>query len=163
MADILQFCRPEEVGVMPEWVTDYVREMNSRHKMCHSFLMMRHGKVFAEGYWKPFDKDGLHRMYSVSKTFVSAAVGMLVDEGKIKLSDRIADFFPDQLEDGIHPLIAEMTIEDMLKMATCHKYNSYNGHELASYVLPSALRTRPPCGNGIPLRYLRNVHARRSR
>lgn len=130
MADILQFCRPEEVGVMPEWVTDYVREMNSRHKMCHSFLMMRHGKVFAEGYWKPFDKDGLHRMYSVSKTFVSAAIGMLVDEGKIKLSDRIADHFPDQIEDGIHPLIAEMTIENMLKMATCHKYNSYNGHDM---------------------------------
>ena len=79
MADILQFARPEEVGVRPEWVSDYVRRMNATGKMCHSFLMMRHGKVFAEGYWKPFHKDWLHRMYSVSKSFVSGAVGMLID------------------------------------------------------------------------------------
>ena len=124
MADVLQFCRPEEIGVRPEWVGEYVTEMNRRRKMCHSFLMMRHGKVFAEGYWKPFHEQWLHRMYSVSKTFVSAAIGMLADEGKIRLSDRIADHFPDQMEDGIHPLIAEMTIEDMLKMSTCHKYNT---------------------------------------
>ena len=81
MSDILKFCRPEEVGVRPEWVADYVNTLNGMRKMCHSFLMMRGGKVFAEGYWKPFHKDWLHRMYSVSKTFVSAAICMLYDEG----------------------------------------------------------------------------------
>ena len=130
MADVLEFCRPEEIGVKPEWVADYVGEMNRRRKMCHSFLMMRHGKVFAEGYWKPFDENWLHRMYSVSKTFVSAAVGMLVDEGKISLKDRIVDYFPDQIGEGVHPLIAEMTIEDMLKMSTCHKYSTYTGQDM---------------------------------
>lgn len=132
MTDILQFCRPEEIGVKPEWVADYVGEMNRRRKMCHSFLMMRHGKVFAEGYWKPFDEKWLHRMYSVSKTFVSAAVGMLADEGKISLEDKIADHFPDQVGDGdgVHTLIREMTIRDMLMMATCHKYSTYNGADM---------------------------------
>lgn len=130
MADILQFCRPEEVGVHPQWVADYVNEMNRRGKMCHSFLMMRHGKVFAEGYWKPFHKDWLHRMYSVSKTFVSAAVGMLIDEGKLSLDDRIVDYFPDQLPENVHPYIADMTIRDMLMMATCHRYNTYRGEDM---------------------------------
>jgi len=130
MADILEFARPEEMGVHPEWIGDYVREMNAKGKMCHSFLMMRHGKVFAEGYWKPFHRDWLHRMYSVSKTFVSAAIGFLSDEGKISLDDRIADYFPDQLPENPHPYIMEMTIRDMLMMATCHKYNSYTGHEM---------------------------------
>ena len=130
MTDILQFCRPEEVGVHPGWVEEYAAEMNRRRKMCHSFLMMRHGKVFAEGYWKPFHKNWLHRMYSVSKTFVSAAVGMLADEGKISLDDKIADHFPDQIGEGIHPLVAEMTIRDMLKMSTCHKYSTYTGEDM---------------------------------
>ena len=132
MTDMLKYGRPEDTGVKPEWVEAYVAEMNRRRKMCHSFLMMRKGIVIAEGYWKPFHKEWLHRMYSVSKTFVSAAIGMLADEGRIKLTDRIADYFPDKVAegDGIHPLIAEMTIEDMLKMATCHKYSTYTGQDM---------------------------------
>ena len=125
MADILQFCRPEAVGVRPEWVSNYVNELNRRRKMCHSFLMVRHGKVFAEGYWKPFHESWLHRQYSVSKSFVSVAIGLLVDAGRIKLTDRIVDYFPDQLPEDLHPLIAEMTIRDMLMMATCHKHSTY--------------------------------------
>lgn len=125
MADILQFCRPEAVGVRPEWVSNYVNELNRRRKMCHSFLMIRHGKVFAEGYWKPFHESWLHRQYSVSKSFVSVAIGLLVDAGRIKLTDRIVDYFPDQLPEDLHPLIAEMTIRDMLMMATCHKCSTY--------------------------------------
>ena len=59
--DILTSARPEDVGVRPQWVAGYVREMNRRRKMCHSFLMMRRGKVFAEGYWKPFGQQELRQ------------------------------------------------------------------------------------------------------
>ncbi len=137
--DILKFCRPEEIGVSPEWVADYINKITDMGKMCHSFLMMRHGKVFAEGYWKPFGKDWKHRMYSVSKTFVSAAIGMLIDEGRIKLTDKICDYFPDKLPKDLHPLIAEMTIRDMLLMATCHKVSTYQRYDkdwLATFFEP---------------------------
>ena len=30
MSDVLQFGRPEEAGVRPEWVEDYVMELNRR-------------------------------------------------------------------------------------------------------------------------------------
>ena len=125
MSDILQYCRPEDVGVHPAWVEDYVNEINRRRKVQHSFVMARGTSVFAEGYWKPFHRDWLHRMYSVSKSFVSAAIGMLADEGRISLDDRIITYFPEQDDGHVHPLIHEMTIRDMLMMATCHKYNSY--------------------------------------
>ena len=128
MSDVLQFGRPEEAGVRPEWVEDYVNELNRRGKMCHSFLMLRDGRVFAEGYWKPFHKDWLHRMYSVSKSFVSAAVGMLIDDGRLRLTDKIVDYFPEQRP--VHPRIEEMTIRDMLMMATCHKCSTYNGTDM---------------------------------
>ncbi len=125
MGDILQFCRPEEVGVAPEWVENYVSDVESRGMVCHSFLMMRGGKVFAEGYWAPFRQDELHRMYSVSKTFVSAAIGLLVDEGKLRLTDRVADYFPDKLPARPHPWILEATVEDLLRMATPHTNSTY--------------------------------------
>lgn len=139
MSDVLEFCRPEEVGVSPSFVCDYINEVNRRGKMCHSFMMIRHGKVFAEGYWKPFHKDWKHRMYSISKTFVSAAIGMLVDEGRIKLTDKICDYFPDKLPENLDPLIAEMTLRDMLMMATCHPLSTYERYDpdwLATFFEP---------------------------
>jgi len=131
MPDVLnQFCRPEEVGVSPTWVSDYIRTLNDKRKMCHSFLMIRHGKVFAEGYWAPFHKDFMHRMYSVSKSFVSGAIGMLQDEGKLRITDRIADYFPDKLPEEVDPLVMEMTIRDMLMMASCHMGTTYTQNGL---------------------------------
>lgn len=137
--DALKYCRPEEIGASPVLVSDYINEMNRRGKMCHSFLMMRRGKVFAEGYWAPFHKEWKHRMYSVSKTFVSAAIGFLADEGRIKLTDKICDYFPDKLPENLDPLIAEMTIRDMLMMATCHSVSTYRRYDpdwLATFFEP---------------------------
>lgn len=121
MSDVLNtFCRPEEVGVSSAWVSDYIRTLNDKRKVCHSFMMIRHGKVFAEGYWAPFHKDFKHRMFSISKSFVSGAIGMLIDEGKITLDDKIVDHFPEKLPAEVDPYIAEMTIRHMLMMSTCH-------------------------------------------
>ena len=100
MSDILQFCRPEDAGIHPAWVEDYVNEINRRRKVQHSFVMARGTRVFAEGYWKPFHRDWLHRMYSVSKSFVSAAIGMLADEGRISLNDLIPNTFSSRYSGG---------------------------------------------------------------
>ena len=126
MADALRYCRPEAVGVHPSWVENYSKELKKLGKMQHSFLMLRHGQVFAEGYHNPFHKDQFHRMYSVSKTFVSAAIGILVDEGKIRLTDKVVDYFPDLLPEKVHPFLAEATIRDLLMMATPHLQNTYD-------------------------------------
>ncbi len=128
--DILKYCRPEDVGVSPVFVENFIKNINRRRKMLHGFIMIRHGKVFAEGYYKPFDKNWLHRMYSSSKSFVSAAVGMLVDEGRVKLGDPIIKYFPEYDTPDLDPLIREMTIRDMLMMATCHKYSTYTRNDL---------------------------------
>ena len=101
MADALRYCRPEAVGVHPSWVENYSKELKKLGKMQHSFLMLRHGQVFAEGYHKPFHKDQFHRMYSVSKTMTAIAIGMLMEEGKLGLGDRITDYFPDLLPEQV--------------------------------------------------------------
>jgi len=130
MADCFKYSRPESVGVHPQWVIDYVNDVERRGIMTHSFVMIRHGNVFAEGYWKPFSKNFFHRMYSVSKSFVSAAIGVLCYEGRISLDDRIADYFPDQLPENPHPYITETTIRDMLMMATPHASSTYTFEDM---------------------------------
>lgn len=59
----------------------------------HSFLLMRHDTLIAEGYYAPYQKDTLHRMFSISKSFTSIAIGLLEAEGKLSLDDPIVSYF----------------------------------------------------------------------
>lgn len=129
MSDILQFASPCEAGLDPELVLNFLDDIEERKLMVHGMVLISHGKVCAEGYWKPFDKDFLHRMYSVSKTFVSAAIGALIDEGKISLDDKIASFFPDKVidtpEKPLSPYMKDATIRDLLRMETPQNESTY--------------------------------------
>ena len=76
---------PESVGVSSLNVEKYIKLFERYHLSIHSVIMMRHGKVFYENYWNPFDKDYLHRMYSVTKSFAAIAIGFLVQDGFVDL------------------------------------------------------------------------------
>lgn len=118
MKDVLTFCRPEEVGIDPKLISGFINRINTNRLMCHSFILMRGEKVAAEGYWKPFSSTTLHRMYSVSKSFASAAIGLLVDQGKISLDDKIIDYFPEYINGEVDPLLERTTVRHLLMMAT---------------------------------------------
>ena len=84
----------------------------------HGAVMMENNRVVAQRYWRPFSQNKLHRMYSVTKSFVSVSIGMLSDEGKLKLSDKVVPIFRQELGlFQLHPYIEDMTIRDLLMMA----------------------------------------------
>ncbi len=83
----------------------------------HSFVMLRHGKVIAEGWWNPYKNDLRQTVYSTSKTFTATAIGFAVAENKLKLSDKVISFFPNDLPDTISPNLAALTVKDVLIMS----------------------------------------------
>ena len=109
---------PESLGIPSQAISDFLSFMNRRGSYTHSFLVMRHGKICAESYFAPYNKDSLNRMYSQTKSFVSVAIGCLLEEGKLTLDDKIADHFPDRYERDLPPYLAEQTIREMLTMTT---------------------------------------------
>lgn len=111
--------RLAKAGLAPGQLQRFMSAMERRGIQFHSVLMARRGETFFEKYWAPFDETQNHRMYSVTKSFVSVAIGCLIDEGKLRLTDRICDFFPDKLPPSVPALLQEQTIEDMLTMRTC--------------------------------------------
>ena len=58
-------------------------------------VVVRHGKVIGEIYPAPFAPEYRHTMYSCSKTFVGAAVGLAIADNRLRLTDRVAAFFPE--------------------------------------------------------------------
>lgn len=115
---------PEAVGVPSEAVEAYVRQLTGHQLALHSLLIARHGKLLFEGYWKPMDQDFRHRLYSCSKSFVSCAIGLLIERGLLSLSSRAISFFPDKAPVDPHPYLAQMTIRDLLMMATCYEHGA---------------------------------------
>lgn len=110
---------PEQEGVPSQAVSALLDSLFSIPQTdIHSVMMLRHGKVIAEVYPEPFKAEYQHTQYSCSKTFVSAAVGLAVDANLLRVSDRVATFFPDKLPAEVSPELASMTVHDLLIMAS---------------------------------------------
>jgi CubicO group peptidase (beta-lactamase class C family) len=111
---------PEAVGIPSEAVARFIRKLEDKRLAMHGVMLLRHGQVATEAYWRPFDRERKHRMYSTSKSFVSVAIGILQGEGRLSIHDRVTKFFPELLPAELHPYIATTTIRDLLVLATPH-------------------------------------------
>ena len=116
---------PESQGIPSRAILNFLQRIDSERICMHGFLLVRRNRIAAEGYWAPWSADRKHRMYSVSKSFVSLAVGMMIDEGRLTLDDRIVEYFPDKLPEELHPWLAASTVRDLLTMSTAHSSTSY--------------------------------------
>ncbi len=120
MENIFLTATPESEGIDSRHVERMVEAFNKNGLYMHSFLLWRRGKLLAEGYWKPFEKDTKHRMYSTTKSFVAGAIGLLADEGKIYLDDPVHKYFPEFEKEKLHPFLQKMTIRNLLEMRSPH-------------------------------------------
>lgn len=80
-------------------------------------MLLRHGQVFFETYWEPYSAGNTPLLYSISKTFTSAAVGLAVADGALSYDDRIVDLLGNS---GAGPKASTIRVRDCLAMATGH-------------------------------------------
>ena len=119
---------PEAKGISASCIIDTLSEIDIRGISMHSFLLCKDDCLVAEGYYAPVKKDDLHRMFSVTKSFVSIAIGLLQEEGRLSLDDSIVKFFPEYVPNTseTHPWLLATTIRDMLSMRSCHASTTYD-------------------------------------
>lgn len=119
---------PEAAGISASCIIDALREINIREVSMHSFLLCKDDCLVAEGYYAPVKKNDLHRMFSVTKSFTSIAIGLLQEEGRLSLDDSIVKFFPEYVPNTseAHQWLLATTIRDMLSMRSCHASTTYD-------------------------------------
>lgn len=115
---------PEAQGVSSASILDFLEAVGKSQHEFHSFMMVRHGQVIAEGWWSPYAADLNHMLYSLSKSFTSTAIGFAVTEGRLKVEDPVIAFFPNGLPASISDNLAALRVKHLLTMSVGHAEDS---------------------------------------
>lgn len=112
---------PEAQGVSSAQVRQFIEVANQKINTLHSVMVVRHGHVIAEGWWKPEAPDKNHVLWSLSKSFTATAVGFAVAEGKFSIDDPVWQFFPEEAPANPSERLKAMRVRDLLTMSTGHQ------------------------------------------
>lgn len=108
---------PEAEGVSSNDIIQFLDATARGRTEFHSLMLLRHGKVIAEGWWNPYRPNLKHTLYSCSKSFTATAVGFAVAEKKLSLDDKVVSFFPNDLPDTVGQYLSQLTVKDVLIMS----------------------------------------------
>lgn len=108
---------PAAESVSSAGILDFLDGVARTKHELHSLMIVRHGRVVAEGWWSPYGPAIKHTMYSMSKSFTSTAVGFAVSEGRLTVDDKVVSFFPDALPAQVSENLAALRVRDLLSMS----------------------------------------------
>lgn len=110
---------PSAKGIDAAQIAAFLDDVEGAGLDLHDLMIWRDGSVVAEGWHWPYRADRLRMTHSMTKSVTACAIGLLIDEGRLSLADRVATFFPEEdIEAGTRQ--ARMTIEDLLTMRSGH-------------------------------------------
>ncbi len=87
-------------------------------------MVVRHGHVVAEGWWAPYSAERPHLLYSLTKSFTSVAVGLVIADGLLSLDDRVVDVLPEHVPADISEQGRRITVHHLLSMTAGHGTDS---------------------------------------
>lgn len=111
---------PERHGLSSDTVLAFLDDVQSAGLELHSFMLMRHGDVLAEGWWWPYAPKRIHMTHSATKSVTAAAVGLAMADGLFGIDDKVVSFFPQYVPADASANLHAMTVRDLLTMQTGH-------------------------------------------
>ena len=114
-APSLKRCAPERCGVSSSVISALIDELEAEPRAeLHSMMIVKDGKVIAECARKGYSARLAHLSHSMSKTVTGMLIGMLIDDGRLKIEDTLGSFFP---EYDKNPAAAAVSVENLLIMS----------------------------------------------
>ena len=107
---------PESVGIPSASIHWLLDQLESGFTEPHGLMIMRHGKICAEGWWNPFAPGIHHGQQSHSKTYAATAVGIAYTEGLLSLDERLIDIFPEEAPENSSENLKKITVHHVLTM-----------------------------------------------
>ena len=133
---------PESVGIPSQSILDMIDVLEEVTEI-HSFMIMRHNKICAEGWWSPYAPDLHHGLLSQSKTYTATAIGRAYQEGLLRLDERVVNLFPDKLPEMVSENLKKLTIYHLLTMSNGMDSCSETGEDWVRTYLATPVNHEP--------------------
>ena len=112
---------PAEQGVDADGILAFVDALEaSPTQDPHSLMILRHGQLIAQGWWAPYAPRRRHLLYSLSKSFTSAAAGLLFGDGLLDLDAPVVSYFPEFDSDISNARSRRILVRHVASMSTGH-------------------------------------------
>lgn len=138
---------PESQGISSDLFTALLRELDaSKDTEMHHFMALRHGKVICECNFAPYPKGMWHITHSMCKSITGMAIGMLIEEEKLKLDENIYDIFPDHINAFSKIFRPAITVENLLTMTSGVTFNEsgiVSGNDWLGSFLNASVNGKP--------------------
>lgn len=126
----LEYARfPEEVGVSSQGILDYITARDEAKLEHHAIWVLRHGKVACKLNYTPYDDHTPHMLFSLSKSFCSAAAGFAVQEGLLNWDTKVIDVLPEAFPDNASTWLKRITLHHLLTMGSGLKPESASARD----------------------------------
>lgn len=116
-----QDASPESLGISSGGILRFLDRMEEKNIELHSFMVVRHGKCAAKGWWKPYAPELAHPLYSFGKTLTATAIGFARQEKILSLEERLVDLFPELLPKEPSENLQKVTLWHLLTMSCGHE------------------------------------------
>ena len=138
---------PESQGISSDLFAALLRELDaSKDTEMHHFMALRHGKVICECNFAPYPKGMWHITHSMCKSITGMAIGMLIEEEKLKLDENIYDIFPDHINAFSKIFRPVITVEHLLTMTSGVTFNEsgiVSGNDWLGSFLNASVNGKP--------------------
>lgn len=138
---------PESQGISSDLFAALLRELDaSKDTDMHHFMALRHGKVICECNFAPYPKGMWHITHSMCKSITGMAIGMLIEEEKLKLDENIYDIFPDHINAFSKIFRPVITVENLLTMTSGVTFNEsgiVSGNDWLGSFLNASVNGKP--------------------
>lgn len=121
---LLSRSTPAAEGVSSHAIGSLLDRLEAKAVECHSLMIVRRGRVIAEGWWAPYSAESPHLLYSLTKSFTAMAVGLAIADGSLSLDDRIVDVLPDHVPSDVSEQGRRITVHHLLSMTAGHAADS---------------------------------------
>ena len=138
---------PESQGISSDLFAALLRELDaSKDTEMHHFMALHHGKVICECNFAPYPKGMWHITHSMCKSITGMAIGMLIEEEKLKLDENIYDIFPDHINAFSKIFRPVITVENLLTMTSGVTFNEsgiVSGNDWLGSFLNASVNGKP--------------------
>jgi len=142
---------PSAQGMDEKILEDFNSYINDNRYTIHSVLIIKNGYLVYERYGFLNNPGTLHILNSSTKSFVSALIGIALDEGKVgALSDKMLSYFSGMSIKNMSTAKSNITVEDLLTMRSGLEwddqqifYEYLNASNAVQYILDKKMVSDP--------------------